>query len=103
MLGFTGFFFFASSESSCILIENGMRDSSAKTMYSKKGNRMMAVTTTGTIMFAVYSTNLIWKAPASTRLVGLEETRIAEAMFATANWVWIHALGWIMLLDTRVM
>src|SRR5271155_3047880 len=102
MLGFTRGFF-APLGSSCISIEGGIRVLSGKTMYSKEGNRTMAVTTTGTIMFAVYSTNLIWKAPASTRLVGLEETRIAEAMFATANWVWIHALGCIMLLHIRVI
>ena len=31
----------------------GMRDSFAKTTYSKNGNRTMAVTITGTIMLAV--------------------------------------------------
>ena len=76
---------------------------SAKTMYSRNGNSTMAVATTGTIMLAVYTTNLIWKAPAKTRFVGLEETKMADAMFAIANCVWIHALGCSMLLDTRVM
>lgn len=28
---------------------------------------------------------------------------MAEAMFATANWVCIQARGWMMLLDTRVI
>ena len=80
-----------------------MRDSSAKMIYSRNGKRTTAVTTTGTIMLAVYTMNLILKAPARTRLVGLEETRIAEAMLAMANWLWIQALGWTILLDTRVM
>lgn len=40
---------------------------------------MIPVTMTGMIMFAVYVRNEIWKAPASTRLVGFDDTRIAEA------------------------
>lgn len=49
-------------------------------------------------MLAVYSVNLIWKALASTRLVGLEDTRMADPTFATVNWVWIQGLGLSMLL-----
>lgn len=72
-------------------------------MYSKKGYRTMPVTRTGTMTFAVYLIKVILNAPARTRLVGLEETRIADAILATENWVKIHALGCLMLLDTRVM
>ena len=72
-------------------------------MYNKKGNSTTPVTTTGTITLAVYLMNVIPNAPARTRLVGLEETRMAEAMLAQANCVKIQARGCVMLLDTLVM
>ena len=72
-------------------------------MYSKKGYNTIPVTRTGTMIFAVYLMNVIPNAPARTRLVGFEDTSIADAMFATENCVNIHALGCLILLDTRVM
>jgi hypothetical protein len=84
-------------------MDAGIRDSSWKIMYSKKGYNTTPVTRTGTMIFAVYLMNVISNAPARTRLVGLEDTSIADAIFAQENCVKIQALGCLMLLDTRVI
>ena len=57
-----------------------MRSVDGKMMYSKNGKSTAPVMTAGTIMFKVYVTKDSWNAPDNTRLVGFEDTRMAEAM-----------------------
>jgi hypothetical protein len=61
------------------------------------GYKKAAEKSVGSSRKAVYDVKGIEKAPESTRFVGFEDTRTADARFAAENCANIHAVGGMML------